>query len=174
MKGKNYTPLNDSLKHILFLAFMMFCWILFRALKVSNVRCCCNSGHVYRNRRLALCSVLIQKGMYHLQTSYLSASMTLRWRGLGYPISSVPYWCCLRAVFGSLYSAMWQNEKLNTDVTVFWDVTPCSMIEVYVRLRGIYSLYLQGWRTIDVYPRFWRTKLFDPEDADCMFLRNGG
>jgi hypothetical protein len=173
IKSKHYTPLNESLKHILFLVLTMFCWILgcilFRALRVSNLQCCCNSGHVYRSRRLALCSVLVQKGMYHLQTSNLSASMTLWWRRSGYPISSGAYWCCLRTVFGSLYNSMWRHEKLNTDVTIFWNVTPCNMVKVCLCSMGTYDLYLQGWRMIDV---FWRTKLFDPENTYSMFLRN--
>jgi hypothetical protein len=32
----------------------------------------------------------------------------------------------------------------NVKVTVFWDVVPCSLVEVYQCLRGAYCLHLEG------------------------------
>jgi hypothetical protein len=34
----------------------------------------------------------------------------------------------------------------DTKVAVFWDVAPCSLVEVYRRVRGAYCLLHQGAR----------------------------
>jgi hypothetical protein len=52
----------------------------------------------------------------------------------------------------------WDNIK----ITVFWDVIPCSLVNVYECFRGKYSLYFQG-------RRIWRIvwKIFGDLPKDC-------
>lgn len=55
--------------------------------------------------------------------------------------------------------------------TVFWGVTPCSLIEVYRRFRGTYCLHLQGQGVISV----WFIDLpFYCKVRGNMFFRNTG
>jgi hypothetical protein len=48
--------------------------------------------------------------------------------------------------------------------TIFWDVTPCNLVEIFWRFGGTYSVCL---------PAASFSYLFsEPEDGDSMFLRN--
>jgi hypothetical protein len=47
-------------------------------------------------------------------------------------------------------------------VTVFWDVTPCSLVEVYRRFRGACCLHHQGGcpeASVNFYQTIWRNTL---------------
>jgi hypothetical protein len=79
--------------------------------------------------------------------------------------------------------------------TVFWDITPCSLLKVSRRFGGTCRLHLQGRRIsreINQRERRWQAEptsallatsfhagfflglFFDPEDEGDMFLRNDG
>jgi hypothetical protein len=71
---------------------------------------------------------------------------------------------------------------------IFWDITPCSPLNVNRRFGGTYHLHLPGrrinrarnqcesrWQTwLCFHPDFLLCLLFDPEDGGDMFLRNVG
>jgi hypothetical protein len=40
-----------------------------------------------------------------------------------------------------------QRTNIDMKMTAFWDVAPCSLIEVYGRFRGAYCLHHQGDET---------------------------
>jgi hypothetical protein len=72
---------------------------------------------------------------------------------------------------------------LTVKSTSFWDVTPCSLVEVYRRFREPYCLHiLEGLRLNQLYcssfcllPTRYRPGLhFDPEDGGSVVLRNVG
>jgi hypothetical protein len=42
---------------------------------------------------------------------------------------------------------MWIRSE---DEIIFWEVAPCSMVEVYRRFRGVYCLHHHGALMIDV------------------------
>jgi hypothetical protein len=55
----------------------------------------------------------------------------------------------------SMRSKRWKvTERIRSEVLtvviIFWDVVPCSLVEVYRHFRGMYSLHLQGERVIRV------------------------
>jgi hypothetical protein len=65
------------------------------------------------------------------------------------------------------------------NITVFWDVTPCSPLSVNRRFGGTYRLHLQDRKNkLSKHSAFklvscW-TYFFDPEDGGDIFLRNIG
>jgi hypothetical protein len=42
-------------------------------------------------------------------------------------------------------------------INVFWDVAPCSFVEIYGRFRGAYFLHLQGDKTSKTPDNFYET-----------------
>jgi hypothetical protein len=64
------------------------------------------------------------------------------------------------------FSGLW---LLRLDHTNFWDVTPCSLVELYERFGGTYCLRLQNRRVNSL---CLLGLLFGPEDGGSTFLRN--
>jgi hypothetical protein len=62
--------------------------------------------------------------------------------------------------------------------SIFWDITPCSLLKVNRGFGGTYRHHLQGRRISlarNQRERRWQAELclfFDPEDRGDMFLRN--
>jgi hypothetical protein len=67
---------------------------------------------------------------------------------------------------------------LNTKITIFWDITPYSPLNVNRRFGGTYRLHLQGRKISQTllvtcfHAGFLPGLFFDPEDEGDMFLRN--
>jgi hypothetical protein len=38
---------------------------------------------------------------------------------------------------------IWGFQETNMNVTVLWDIVPCSLIEIYLRFGGAYSIHHQ-------------------------------
>jgi hypothetical protein len=49
--------------------------------------------------------------------------------------------------------------------SIFWDITPCSLVKVEEKVEQSSTLYL-------LHAVFWLGLLFEPEDGGDMFLRN--
>jgi hypothetical protein len=68
--------------------------------------------------------------------------------------------------------------------SIFWDVTPCSLLKVNQRFGGRCRHHLQGRRKSRARNQLdsgrnqldsgWQAELFDPEYGGDMFLRNVG
>jgi hypothetical protein len=67
--------------------------------------------------------------------------------------------------------------------SIFWDITPCSLLKVNRLFGGIYRHHLQGRRISQArynllatwfHAGFLRRLFFDPEDDGNMFLRSVG
>jgi hypothetical protein len=65
--------------------------------------------------------------------------------------------------FSVFQNAFWNASLTLMKITVFWDVAPCSMVEVYRRFTGVYCLHHQGDET-SVY-LYQTTRRNIPEDS---------
>jgi hypothetical protein len=58
------------------------------------------------------------------------------------------------------------------NITMFWDVTPCSQLKIKRRFEGMYRLHLQG--RISRARKMTSRATIDHEDGGDIFLRNVG
>jgi hypothetical protein len=69
-----------------------------------------------------------------------------------------------------------RTELLNTTYiksTIFWDITPCSLLSVKRRFGGTYRFHLQDQKISWIFTMVSRSAyFFDPEEGGDMFLRN--
>jgi hypothetical protein len=56
--------------------------------------------------------------------------------------------------------------------SIFWDIMPCTALEVNRRFGATCHLYLQPEALLTA--RFFLVLFFDPEDGGNIFLRNVG
>jgi hypothetical protein len=65
---------------------------------------------------------------------------------------------------------VWRN---NWKITIFWDITPCSSLNVNRRFGGTYSLHSQCGKHLATcfHAGFLCGLFFDREDGDDMFLQ---
>jgi hypothetical protein len=59
---------------------------------------------------------------------------------------------------GNNENMLWLHKYFQKKSTIFWDVTPCSLVEVYPHFGGIYRLHIQG------------QMVFDPEEGIAFFI----
>jgi hypothetical protein len=72
-----------------------------------------------------------------------------------------------RATFKILTAVTMKNRH-----TLFWNVTPCSLVEVQRRFVGVHYLHLQGSSKQISLSACLLSILFYPEDGDSRFIRN--
>jgi hypothetical protein len=78
-------------------------------------------------------------------------------------------WKLIQERFGVLMAVTMKN-------IIFWDVTLCSLIEVYWCFRGMYCLHLQGWffdlkREQYIMPKqWWTTVMLHGTTSQVVFL----
>jgi hypothetical protein len=61
------------------------------------------------------------------------------------------------------------------NISIFWDITPCSPLRVNQRFGGTFRLHLQGSKLATYFTLVFLLGLFfDTEDVGDMFLRNFG
>jgi hypothetical protein len=106
-----------------------------------------------------------------VETSSFTGSHTFRCHTITHLIVSQSQLCTL------------PTKCIYVNCSIFWDITPCSLVKVNRRFGGTYRLHLQGRISRARYQRILLAScfhagvllgLFDPEDGGDMFLRNVG